>query len=271
MPSDGVPTSEEDPASSVERQRLPSIRELLGRFGLPSTPLQSVVTYQDDQASVTSTLPPVAHALASADSAYHGAASLPTHWAPTTTAAPSSMFADPPTALSTADDNGAGRYHSPSPYARYRRRTTTTTRLRTHTEAVESGLVVPYESVSERASSTSESSRGTSSPMLSRPQSSPSHFSSLTSDHQVAAGSSRYLTHSPPPPPPQGSEALSPPPASLTTAAAAAAAAAAALATASSLRNRRDDDDDAARTSAAKFRCQFRCGGEYSSSSSSRW
>lgn len=216
MPSDGVPTSEEDPASSVERQRLPSIRELLGRFGLPSTPLQSVVTYQDDQASVTSTLPPVAHALASADSAYHGAASLPTHWAPTTTPAPSSMFADPPTALSTAYDNGAGRYHSPSPYARYRRRITTTTRLRTHAEAVESGLVVPYESVSERASSTSESSRGTSSPMLSRPQSSPAHFSSLTSDHQVAAGSSRYLTHSPPPPPPQGSEALSPPPASLT-------------------------------------------------------
>ncbi|KAG0664798.1 hypothetical protein C6P46_000935 [Rhodotorula mucilaginosa] len=216
MPSDGVPTSEEDAASSVERQRLPSIRELLGRFGLPSTPLQSVLTYQDDQASVTSTLPPVAHALASADSAYHGAASLPTHWAPTTTPAPSSMFADPPTALSTAYDNGAGRYHSPSPYARYRRRITTTTRLRTHTEAVESGLVVPYESVSERASSTSESSRGTSSPMLSRPQSSPAHFSSLTSDHQVAAGVSRYLTHSPPPPPPQGSEALSPPPASLT-------------------------------------------------------
>ena len=211
MPSDGVPTSEAEPASSVERQRLPGIRELLRRFGLPSTPSQSVSTYQDDQTSVTSTLPPVAHTLASPGLAYDGAANPPTDWAPTPTAAPS-MFADPPTALSPARDNSAGRYYSSSPYARYRRRTTTTTRLRTHDEAVESGLVVPYESVSERASSTSDSSRGTSSPMPSRPQSSSSHFSSLTSDHQVAAGGSRYLTHSPP----QGSEALSPPPASLT-------------------------------------------------------
>ncbi|KWU45415.1 hypothetical protein RHOSPDRAFT_33037 [Rhodotorula sp. JG-1b] len=249
MPSDAVPTSEAEPASSVERQRLPSIRELLGRFGLPPTTSQSVSTYRDDQTSVTSTLPPVALTLASPGSAYNRLASPPT-----TTAAPS-MFANPPTALarSPARDDSAGRYYSSPPYARYRRRTTTTTRLRTHDEAVESGLVIPYESVSERASSTSESSRGTSSPMPSRPQSSSSHFSSLTNDR--VGGGSRYLTHSPP----QGSEALSPP-ASLTTAAAA-------LATASSLRNRRDDDDhDTARTSTPKCRCQFQCGGQYSSS-----
>lgn len=201
MPSDAVPTSEAEPASSVERQRLPSIRELFGRFGLPSTPSESVLTYQGDQTSVTSTLPPVAHTLASPDSAYPGLASQPPDWAPTTTA--------PPSALAPASDNSAGRSYSSSPYARYRRRTTTTTRLRTH-EAFESGFVVPYESVSERASSTSESSRGTSSPMPRRspPQSSHPHFS-LTRD-QVAGGS-RNLTQSP-----QGEEALSPPAAALT-------------------------------------------------------
>lgn len=205
MPS----TSEEEPSSSVECQRLPSIRELFGRLGLPPTTSQSVFTYQDDQTSVTSTLPSVAHTLASPGLAYDGLASPPVDWAPTTPTASPSMFVDPPTPLPAASAS-TGRHHYPtSPYARYqRRRTTTTTRLRTHDEAlVESGFVVPYESVSERASSTSDSSRGTSSPMPARPQSSPSRFSSLTSDPQVGAGGSQYLTRSSPQ---QGSEALSP-------------------------------------------------------------